>query len=216
MSLADSFILHQLRGWRLLSGAALNGEEWRSILASTKNQLDYDSVSQALTVLFDEQIHHQHRGLPHQGPPGGAHHFNMAEGDEWWDDHTGWWDDPWAAVALPTWEEEWEPPAAEEEDPDDTADAADKDNMAAERSWSQAQKATQQIRKDRGFGAAARPARDVQDASSAGATIWPEIVQIVFLQRARGNIESSTMWRTTTTRTSSCKRARASRRVPAR
>jgi len=45
--LAGSFILNQLRGWRLLSGAALSSEEWRSILASTKNQLDYDSISSA-------------------------------------------------------------------------------------------------------------------------------------------------------------------------
>ena len=52
----DSFILTQLRGWRLLSGAALNPDEWRTILASTKNQLDYDSISSALMVLFDDQI----------------------------------------------------------------------------------------------------------------------------------------------------------------
>ena len=40
----DSFILEQLRGWRLLTAAALSPEEWRAVLASTNNKLDYNAV----------------------------------------------------------------------------------------------------------------------------------------------------------------------------
>ena len=38
LSSTDSFILKQLRGWRLLSGACLTAEEWRAVLASTGNR----------------------------------------------------------------------------------------------------------------------------------------------------------------------------------
>ncbi|CAK9056670.1 Integrase catalytic domain-containing protein [Durusdinium trenchii] len=92
LSITDSFILTQLRGWRLLSGAALSSEEWRSILASTKNQLDYDSVREALTVLFDEQImHRSSTSSPPTYGHGTPHFFNMAEEDTWGDED--WWDD---------------------------------------------------------------------------------------------------------------------------
>ena len=126
LNLADSFILNQLRGWRLLSGAALSSEEWRSILASTKNQLDYDSISSALMVLFDEQIPHQHRLHQHhsQHHGGGPHHFNMAEGDDWsWDD-SSWWDDQWAAQVRwddDGWDAQPEEEYGEEQEAADTA-----------------------------------------------------------------------------------------------
>ena len=97
LSTTDSFILTQLRGWRLLSGASLNAEEWRSILASTKNQLDYDSVSSALMILFDEQAQH-HRHAQAHGPVYSLHHV---EEDDWgWQDDSSWdWSDPWANMA---------------------------------------------------------------------------------------------------------------------
>eukprot|EP00435_Cladocopium_sp_Y103_P045951 s2000_g13.t1 len=44
LSSTDSFILKQLRGWRLLSGACLTAEEWRAVLASTNNKLDYQNA----------------------------------------------------------------------------------------------------------------------------------------------------------------------------
>ena len=44
LSVTDSFILRQLRGWRLLSGAHLSTEDVRSVMASTNNRLDYDNI----------------------------------------------------------------------------------------------------------------------------------------------------------------------------
>ncbi|CAK8992066.1 Novobiocin biosynthesis protein H [Durusdinium trenchii] len=152
LSITDSFILTQLRGWRLLSGAALSSEEWRSILASTKNQLDYDSVREALTVLFDEQImHRSSTSSPPSHGHGTPHFFNMAEEDTWGCED--WWDDgtSWAATA---WEESSEWP----EEPDGEVSLAedstplDPEAMTADRTWSQAHKSTQMLRKDRGFG----------------------------------------------------------------
>ena len=69
-------------------------------MASTKNQLDYDSVREALTVLFDEQITYtwhsallQHGGRGHRGD------------EDWWDDGTSW--------AATAWEESSEWPVAD-------------------------------------------------------------------------------------------------------
>ena len=53
---ADSFVLDVLRGWRLLQAASLSKDEWRDILSSTGNKLDFESVSNALQVLWDEQL----------------------------------------------------------------------------------------------------------------------------------------------------------------
>jgi hypothetical protein len=218
LNLAGSFILNQLRGWRLLSGAALSSEEWRSILASTKNQLDYDSISSALMVLFDEQIPHQHRlhhpGAGHHG--GGPHHFNMAENDDWsWDD-SSWWDDQWAAQVR--WDDDgWDAHQPEEEHGDEAeADTApDGDALAAERSWSQAQRTTQMIKKDRGFGSQTSSTK-VLDALSAVAIALLAIVLIAtHLVVAKASVFPFS-WRSPTTRTMSCTKARANRKVVAR
>ena len=56
MSVADSFILGVLRGWRLLQAAGLSAEEKRDILSSTKNSLDYEVVAAALQSLWDDQL----------------------------------------------------------------------------------------------------------------------------------------------------------------
>ena len=69
MTTADSFVLDVLRGWRL-QAASLNREEWRDILSATNNnldKLDFDSISNALQVLWDEQLM-QPRSSTHHGP----------------------------------------------------------------------------------------------------------------------------------------------------
>jgi len=138
----------------LLSGAALSGEEWRSILASTNNQLNYDAVSSALNILFDEQM--QHPRAHHSGQ--GHHNLHTVEEDsDWsWQDDSWDWSDPWANMA---WENgDWH---AADDDPgeEECAGATNQppsegsqEAMAADWSWSQAQRTSQQIRKDRGFG----------------------------------------------------------------
>ena len=156
LSTTDSFILTQLRGWRLLSGASLNAEEWRSILASTKNQLDYDSVSSALMILFDEQAQH-HRHAQAHGP---VHSLHRVEEDDWgWQDDSSWdWSDPWANMAWESGDWYYENDAIEEAEstpaPEDQGGTSEppQEALAADRSWSQAQRTSQMIRKDRGFG----------------------------------------------------------------
>ena len=66
MSVADSFIMGVLRGWRLLQAAGLSAEEKRDILSTTRNSLNYDVISQALQGLWDEQLlGHRHHGGGH-------------------------------------------------------------------------------------------------------------------------------------------------------
>ena len=52
-SLADSFVLVVLRGFRLLQSAGLNAEEKRDVLASTKGSLEFQEPY-ALTALRTE------------------------------------------------------------------------------------------------------------------------------------------------------------------
>jgi hypothetical protein len=152
----DSFILKQLRGWRLLSGACLSAEEWRAVLASTNNKLDYESVSVALTILYDDQIQFQRGGHHHQALQRGPQLFSLAEDEDWYGE-SSWWDDwdSWANYAG--WhddDEEWpaDEPGADPEPSDDTK----KENDAmAQQTWAQAHKSTQLAKKDRGFGKAA-------------------------------------------------------------
>ena len=81
----------------------------------------------------------------------------MEEDSDWsWQDDSWDWSDPWANMA---WENgDWH---AADDDPgeEEYAGASDQppsegsqEAMAADRSWSQAQRTSQQIRKDRGFG----------------------------------------------------------------
>ncbi|CAE7743119.1 unnamed protein product, partial [Symbiodinium sp. KB8] len=96
LSLADSFILGVLRGWRLLQAAGLTAEEKRDILSSTKNSLDYETIAAALQNLWDDQLLGQrHRHLvEHQ-----AHYtehqdaFNVNYQDEWWQHEGSSWHD---------------------------------------------------------------------------------------------------------------------------
>ena len=155
----DSFILRQLRGWRLLQGACLNAEEWRAVMASTSNRLDYANVSTALTILFDEQAvsrHHHHGGGSHQGGPA---IFAMNYEDEWdawssWDPsyygyYTGW-DEDYDAY----YEEDFEdiPEEHETKTEDDAASSKPEKDAMVQQTWSQAHRSTQMARRDRSFG----------------------------------------------------------------
>ena len=53
---ADSFLLDVLRGWKLLEAASLSKDEWRDILSATGNKLDFESVSNAFQIMWDEQL----------------------------------------------------------------------------------------------------------------------------------------------------------------
>ncbi|CAE7800179.1 unnamed protein product [Symbiodinium sp. CCMP2592] len=178
LSVADSFIMGVLRGWRLLQAAGLTAEEKRDILSTTKNSLDYDTVASALQSLWDEQL------LGHRGTSGtSGFHLNhvgqedhhdgyyghLDEGEDWsWNqpEDDGWYD-TYYSHEDPSWwgwdedghvepsnnlaEAETEDPALKEaQQAEQVAEAL---AMEAQRTWSQAQKATQALRKDRGFGA---------------------------------------------------------------
>ena len=112
LSLSDSFILEQLRGWRLLTSANLSSEEWRDVLGTTQGKLDYQSISDALQVLYDEQMtgaSRQHFQHPLHGQ---AQVFHMEqdtiEDDAWtWDDGWGDWQDDWQQVLYAGQEDDW-------------------------------------------------------------------------------------------------------------
>eukprot|EP00438_Fugacium_kawagutii_P021819 Skav230869 [mRNA] locus=scaffold1335:307503:315465:- [translate_table: standard] len=162
LSLTDSFIMGVLRGWRLLQAACLSPEETRDILSTTQNKLDFEAISQALQSLWDEQL------LGHRGPSNRVpwHQSNLHEWetDEPWD-YDDWFGDDWWEGQ---WQEEWpdhEPPPGESslapavEETDEQLREAFEAEQAAEqlaaearRTWAEAQKTTQQLRKDRGFG----------------------------------------------------------------
>ena len=165
-----------LRGWRLLQAAGLNAEEKRDILSTTKNSLDYSVISSALQSLWDDQLLGNHR---HHA---GAHNLHLADSfddhaayqhdmDDWWEDDA-WGQDWWYEDAYtdhhhedPWWEDEWPKEAhSMSEAPADPEMAAKlqeaqqaervAESLAAEatRTWTEAQRATQALRRDRGFG----------------------------------------------------------------
>ncbi|CAE7561074.1 unnamed protein product [Symbiodinium sp. CCMP2592] len=180
LSMADSFILEVLRGWRLMQASGLTADERRDILASTKNSMDYAVIASALQNLWDDQmIGRSHHGM-------GAHQAYMLDGNEVWDTETAyyqeqdddWWqsDDSWWNDAYytdessygedPWWMEDWWGyDAHTAQEPDDAAlkeklqEAQQAEQVAeslaaeAHRTWAEAQRATQALRKDRGFGA---------------------------------------------------------------
>eukprot|EP00439_Symbiodinium_sp_Y106_P001694 s8914_g1.t1 len=176
LSFADSFLLGVLRGWRLLQAAGLSPEEKRDILSTSKNSLEYDVIAAALQTLWDEQL----LGYRHQQPslhPYNVHHLDardddhlyyQASEDEWWyEDDTWWYDDYytdnwWEADEWSRESQEGMQVAAEPTDPETQdklreAQQAERvaESLAAEanRTWADAQKATQALRRDRGFGA---------------------------------------------------------------
>ena len=95
-----SFVLDVLRGWRLLQAASLSRDEWRDVLSSTGNKLDFESVSNALQVLWDDQLLHS----PASGPSYQLHWMedsspHVSRGD----DESSWWDDS----CLQHWSSPW-------------------------------------------------------------------------------------------------------------
>ena len=174
MSVADSFIMGVLRGWRLLQAAGLSAEEKRDILSTTRNSLNYDVISQALQGLWDEQLlGHRHHGGGHMNYMDAMDpaYLNYQEHDEDWDDEwQPWWDDYSAYYQEPEeewWDGQWDSAETQSihamDNPDDEdprlreAQQAEQvaESLAAEaqRTWTEAQKATAALRKDRGFGA---------------------------------------------------------------
>ena len=164
----DTFILDVLRGWRLLVAASLSSEEWRDVLATTtNNKLDYLSVSDALQTLWDEQM-----GSGRWASGSSQQHQQFwaetAYDPSWYDSFQVW---------QPSWSEDCghrifgtigklihqtddatgNPPADCEGD-DALTEALEAEKAAealaveARRTWSQAQQATANLRRDRGFG----------------------------------------------------------------
>ena len=82
----------------------MNREEWRDILPATNNKLDFDSISNALQLLWDEQLM-QPRSSHHHGPQA---YLNWVEEDNSW----AWNDDSWWAEAQwndvqPSWDADY-------------------------------------------------------------------------------------------------------------
>ena len=78
MSVADSFIMNVLRGYRLLQAAGLSAEEKRDILAISKNSLDSEVIASALQSLWDEQL----LGQRYSADSGRSYHAMTALQDE--------------------------------------------------------------------------------------------------------------------------------------
>ena len=159
-----------LRGFRLLQAAGLSAEEKRDILASTKGSLEFEVVTRALQTLWDEQfLGRQTTSLRSSM----GNYFNetfMANEENyehgWWDDETydGYWADESWDSSWDSWHEaqhgQADSPHQEEDPPEDPAlqDSLQAEREAealaiqAQRTWTEAQRATAQLRKDRGFG----------------------------------------------------------------
>ena len=173
LSITDSFILEQLRGWRLLTSASLSSDEWRDVLGTTQGKLDYQSISDALQVLYDEQMNgasrHQFTHHPASANTVEAFAMNGDDEEDWsWDDtswssSSSWTDDAWNNMAYYDddwwWQEEGNEEhdqveaevAAMSEEPSDEVGRMDQ-LLAEQRSWSQAHKSSAAMKKDRGFG----------------------------------------------------------------
>ena len=161
--LADSFVLGVLRGFRILQAAGLTPDERRVILSSTHGSLEFEEITKALQTLWDEQF----AGQRHQVHQAHFQESYTAERDEFedpsWEDahyaedwsyHDSSWDWPGTYVAEQIPEESHETP--EEDAAIREAQQAEKvaESLAveAQRTWSEAQRATAALRKDGGFG----------------------------------------------------------------
>ena len=180
LAIADSFVMGVLRGWRLLQAAGLTAEEKRDILSTTKNSLDYENISSALQSLWDDQLlsHRYQRGgadfYAHQVEQFDHGELYYQESDDWWQNSDGgWWHDGFYQEndSYDWWEDDsWyyqeQNMATEPEDPETSeklkeAQKAERvaESLAIEasRTWADAQRATQALRKDRGFGLHSSP-----------------------------------------------------------
>ena len=167
LSVTDSFIMGVLRGWRLLQAASLSAEETRDILSTTHNKLDFEEISAALQVLWDDQLLGPRYPSSSFHGRQAQHNLHWQQLEEWpgdWDWHDAeWWED--AQWHEEEWTEDWPEETAEatlapvEEEPDDQVIEAQQAEQQAEqlalearRTWLDAQRTTQQVRRDRGFG----------------------------------------------------------------
>ncbi|CAE7581414.1 Smyd3, partial [Symbiodinium sp. CCMP2456] len=182
LSMADSFILEVLRGWRLMQASGLNAEERRDILASTKNSMEYSVIAAALQNLWDDQLFGRgyHAHVPHHQAyymdPMDNHEAEYAlyqeNEDPWWNDADGWWyegnymddhghygEDDWWNSEWPAYEAQALPEAEDPGHKEKLQEAQQAEQVAeslaaeATRTWAEAQRATQALRRDRGFGA---------------------------------------------------------------
>ncbi|CAE7760159.1 unnamed protein product [Symbiodinium sp. KB8] len=158
--------------------AGLTAEEKRDILSSTKNSLDYETIAAAPQTLWDDQLLGQrHRHLAEHQAHYTEHQdaFNVNYQDGWrqyegsgWHDgyhidggygdygDGGWWYDEWDGDYEGQQAEAVVDPSENDDQVKDAQKAeAIGENLAMEanRTWTQAQRATQALRRDRGFGA---------------------------------------------------------------
>ncbi|CAK9107809.1 unnamed protein product [Durusdinium trenchii] len=162
----DSFILDVLRGWRLLVAASLTNDEWRDILASTGNKLDYPAIAEALQTLWDEQLNHHHGAskgtvLQQHWVETADPWYNAAWHESSWDTED-WHESDWHSMdQFGAWPQAVNDPvdntATTDDDPElqealEAEKAAEALAVEARRTWSQAQQATTALRRDRGFG----------------------------------------------------------------
>ena len=177
LSFADSFVLGVLRGFRLLQAAGLSAEDRRDILSSTRGSLDFEQVNRALQTLWDEQFT-GHRGSQHIPMQANLQESFVMEEDQGWDDwNQQSWDVHYVSEDWNSdWQDwDWSEAHAAEKDHDDQAltpeeeaslkEAQQAEKMAeslaieAQRSWTEAQRATAALRRDRGFGQHAQQQR---------------------------------------------------------
>ena len=178
MSLADSFVLGVLRGFRLLQAAGLNPDEMRDIIGTTKGSLEFPVITRALQTLWDEQLlgRRQHGSSRAHDTFFGAVEeedetvwADASGGDVMWSEGHGDGDWGWTEDDPSYWDyaASHEQPACEELPVDDEAvkeaqkaeKIAESLAMEAQRTWSEAQRATQALRRDRGFGHVLPPGR---------------------------------------------------------
>ena len=170
LSWTDSFVLGVLRGFRLLQSSGLTPEDKRDIISTTRGSLEFDVVARALQTLWDEQFLGRQNNT-YQNHMLEEHDALVAENGDWsWALHGdswesgGWedWSDPHSQYYAADWTDyDWEDAHVQEASAEDTealkeAQQAEKvaESLAAEaqRTWSEAQRATAALRRDRGFG----------------------------------------------------------------
>ncbi|CAE7822031.1 unnamed protein product, partial [Symbiodinium sp. CCMP2456] len=162
------------------AGDGLTPDEMRDILSSTKNSMDYDLIAAALQNLWDDQLlgnRPKHKPFyPHHAhymDEADDHELYYQDGGAAWDDDSSWWDDGYAYYTDQSHEDEWwqddwgttdtsplaNAATSESVDEEKMREAQQAEQMAeslaieAQRTWSEAQRATQALRRDRGFGA---------------------------------------------------------------
>ena len=82
MSLADSFVLGVLCGFRLLSAAGLSPEDKRDILGTTRGSLEFDVVTHAHQTLWDEQFLGHYASGRNSGNE--AYQVESHDDESWW------------------------------------------------------------------------------------------------------------------------------------